>query len=160
MFDFDRFILSLDQYPQPYYSDCWNCLQIHIVLYNVGTIYCSCKSCSYTAWYIHTCETLGSLLQNKINWTKGFCSCLPNCLEQSANRTFGSSQQWQFPNFQNETENTWLIFLNQGKVRCPSCIWGTNVPVFGAIAFLPCGFLSKAHLKSISSDSNSLLAGL
>ena len=45
-------------------------------------------------------QTSGSLLKNKNNWTKGIRSFLFNCLEQSADRTFWSSQQLQSPNNQ------------------------------------------------------------
>ena len=63
----------IHQNPQSYCFDCWNCLHSHIDLYKVGSISCSCKSCSCIAWYIPTCGEPEEF-QGKVEQCSG-CSC-------------------------------------------------------------------------------------
>ena len=113
----------IHHYPQQYCFDCCNCLHSHIDLYKVGTISCSCKSCSCISWYIHTCGEPEEL-QGQVEQ----CSALnvAVCLFQSRKNQL-SEEYW---------DKAWLTFFEPGHANMPFLYEVPMYPLLVSIASL------------------------
>ena len=113
----------IHQNPQPYCFDYWNCLRSHIDLYKVGSISCTCKSCSCMLGIF-------TLAENQKSFRGRWNSALDAAVHLFQFRKNLLPEEYR--------DQAWLTFFKPGHGNMPFLYGVPMYPLLVTIAFFLC----------------------